>query len=512
MGSLYEYIASSVVDGELPEGFSLPELTDGENEIKWADGAFDGVIMYHMGAAEVSKNDRTLISDAVRAAAARDYELADQLFIMLGNQTRAITIIDDLQSYIVEKKHALDPNNLYEYAIHLLFETDDRECLKFALSILELFETDTHEDLKSAIRTIGLSDEFALFAIFVMLHWKDGNDEIWNLAQKIHGWGRIHAIEHIEPDSEEIRSWLLTEGVHNSVMSAYSALTCWTKSDAEAVLNDQPTYEQFAGIRDIIKGLLDEGPVQGLSAIENADDVIGRFLDIAQSMPLVLGDYEVIYAIWSYYREEVSGKCEIAMICRKLLHTYNCRCLILDAVKQGDCIDMAIDTGVDCKPYIMQLLKTSFEEKYFLCNYLMHDASYKDETLEIFRENLPLEDMKTEPTLTLGLGNEYWRQSALEFLMQELRQYPYEGQDFIETGLRSAPVRTRNGALYVLEHWVTEESKSLAVVLPHFYELLSDLKEIEPDDKVRARMDQLLSGATAFKEEVVDADDLDDID
>ena len=31
--------------------------------------------------------------------------------------------------------------NLFEYAIHLLFESDNRECLKFGLSLLELFKT-----------------------------------------------------------------------------------------------------------------------------------------------------------------------------------------------------------------------------------------------------------------------------------------------------------------------------------------------------------------------------------
>jgi len=44
--SIYELIKSSIQsDGSLPEDFSLPqEKTDG---ISWADGAMDGVFLYH---------------------------------------------------------------------------------------------------------------------------------------------------------------------------------------------------------------------------------------------------------------------------------------------------------------------------------------------------------------------------------------------------------------------------------------------------------------------------------
>ena len=70
-----------------------------------------------------------------------------------------------------------------------------------------------------------------------------------------------------------------------------------------------------------------------------------------------------------------------------------------------------------------------------------------------------------------------------------------------EAGLQSAPVRTRNGALNVLESWVTATEKPLSEMLPDMWELLSKLSEIEPDEKVSARMKKLLSGAVAFGQE-----------
>ncbi|MBQ3290864.1 MAG: hypothetical protein IJH43_00635 [Mogibacterium sp.] len=319
MNSLFEYISSAVVDGELPRDFSLPDITD-ENELRWADGAQDGVAIYHMSIPEVSKDDRTLISDALRAASIGVYSLADEIFEMLGRHTPAIILIDDLQSYILENKSKLNAENLFEYAMHLLFESDDRECVKFGLSVLELFKTDRKKDLKGAIRTIGLSDEFALFAIFVMLHWENSNQEIWELAKRVHGWGRIHAIERIEPDTEEIRHWLLMEGVHNDVMPAYSALTCWEKSDAGTVLRNGPSKEEFSAIGDIIAGLLDEGPVTGISELPDCEEIISVYLDVAGKMVLTEADREVVNMILEFYREKLSDTCPIAVKCRELLH------------------------------------------------------------------------------------------------------------------------------------------------------------------------------------------------
>lgn len=499
MAALFEYISSAVVNGELPEDFSLPSLTDDETELKWADGAHDGVTMYHMAIPEISKDDRTLISDAVRAASKRDYDLADSLFRMLGKHLQAIVVIDDLQSYIIDNQRKLDAKNLFEYAMHLLFESDDRECVKFGLSLLELFKTDDKNDLKETIRTIGLSDEFALFVIFVMLKWENGNEEIWELAKKLHGWGRIHAIERIEPNTEEIRKWILIEGVHNDVMPAYSALTCWEKSNAEDILRRGPSREEFTAIGEIIYGLLDEGPAPGISKIYDSHEILSVYLDTAGTMELILDDYEVIDEILGYYEEEYSDKCPIALECKRLLHTYHARCLILDAVKQGRRLELAIDSGVDIKPYVFDLMNSSIEDNYHMCRYLMHDHEYRSKTIDLYRRKLPLEEMKTQPTKTHGLGREYWRQSAVEFLLQELRHYPCEGMDFVEVALQSAPVRTRNGALYVLEFWVTATEKPLSELLPDMWELISKLSETEPDDKVRDRMKKLLAGAVVFE-------------
>lgn len=501
--SLFEIISSAIVDGELPKDFSLPRLSDEENGIVWADGAMDGVGVYHMGFSEMSEEDHELMARAVQTAAERDFNNADELFCELGEKTRALFCIDELQSYVIDHKDELNLGNVYEYGIHALVDSTNRECLKFGLSLLELFNTDSNEALKDAIRTVGLSDEFSIFSIFVMLRWEDGNNEVWQLAKKIHGWGRIHAVERIEPDTDEIKRWILKEGVHNSILPAYSALTCWQKSSVAELLREPLSKEEFRGVRDIIEGLLDEGPVSGISEIEDADKMIIEFLNQAKSLASELGDYEVIREIRIHFEDEESENPVIVSLCQDILAMSECKNLVLEAVKSGHAVGLARDLNLEYKEDVFNAMKSDFEDKNHLCALLMNDSGYRERVIDVFRQKLPLSEMRTQPTMSHGLGRDYWRQSAIEYLLQELRAYPLEGQDFVKTALQSSPIRTRNGGLHVLEKWVSAKAVSLPELLPEFQRLLCRLREIEPDDNIKNRMDRLISGATVFDDKLI---------
>lgn len=135
--SLYDSISSSIVDGQLPADFSLPD-NSGDGEVRWSDGAMDGVSIYHMGFQEISKEERILMEEAVQAASEANIDGADELFCRLGQKVRAVSMIDELQSYIVEKKDVLSANNLFRYAVHAAVDSADRECVKFGLCLLEL--------------------------------------------------------------------------------------------------------------------------------------------------------------------------------------------------------------------------------------------------------------------------------------------------------------------------------------------------------------------------------------
>ena len=54
-------------------------------------------------------------------------------------------------------------------------------------------------------------------------------------------------------------------------------------------------------------------------------------------------------------------------------------------------------------------------------------------------------------------------------------------------------------ALKALESWVKEKNTPISELLPEMHKLLLTLRDIEPDEKVKKRMDELISGKTEFE-------------
>ena len=284
--SLYEIIGQNMKDGILPEDFSLPEEGDG---VRFADGAKDGILLYHARPAELTEEGRRQMAKALELAAALKKKEADAAFTELGRLISAVSVIDAFSDYILDHAKELDPQNVFKTALYLIMLSKDREAVKFGLAVVELLQP-AGETLKSVIRRIGLSDEFTLFAVWNMQHWDGGNEEIFDLARKVHGWGRIHAVESLEPDTEEIRDWLLHEGIRNAVMPEYSALTVWNKARVAERLKGPLTQSEFESVTRILSALLSEGPVPGISAVANAEEAIADYL--AQAVHFSLDEEE----------------------------------------------------------------------------------------------------------------------------------------------------------------------------------------------------------------------------
>ena len=287
-------------DRHLPDGFRLPELED-EKLARFADGAIDGIFIYHTEHQTISDEARELLVKAMKAVGKGNREEAKKRFEELGTKARSISAIDDLQQYIIDHKESVSAENVVKFALYTLYNTADRESLKFALSMLELVRLDD-DSLKDILRVVGLSDEFTLFVIFIMQQWENANEEIFRLARRTKGWGRIHAIERLIPDTPEIRDWLLREGIHNTVLPAYSALNCWEGSEAENLLfSGNVSPEDFAAISNLMGALLDEGPCPGLSELEKSDEVVKAYLRRAKEMPSESIDGAVIDKIKERY-------------------------------------------------------------------------------------------------------------------------------------------------------------------------------------------------------------------
>ena len=301
--SIYELIKDSLVEGKLPEGFCLPRTQ--EDDIVFADGALDGIYLYHAQPTEISDEDYSLLVEAIDMASNHDFEKANELFEKISINNRAITICDVLQGYIFNNSETILVDNMLEFAMKQIRFSNNIECIKYGLIILETICTN-NEELKEIVRTLSLSDEFTLYCVFIMNTWVNGNDEIFETAKKVCGWGRIHALRYLRvlmPREKEIREWMLKEGINNYVLPSYSALTVWKEANIGSILFVDPTREEFTYIGRIIDALLDESALLGISTLDKSKEILLKYLQKAREFKLENEDYEIIKHIMQYAKE-----------------------------------------------------------------------------------------------------------------------------------------------------------------------------------------------------------------
>jgi hypothetical protein len=100
-------------------------------------------------------------------------------------------------------------------------------------------------------------------------YWGDIDTHGFAMLDQVRsGWGRIHAVEWLSPDTQEIQDWLLMESYKNDIMGEYSALTCVKKSGLPRRIREKSlTQVEFASVSKLIHYLLLEGPVDGISGL-----------------------------------------------------------------------------------------------------------------------------------------------------------------------------------------------------------------------------------------------------
>lgn len=495
--SIYQQICDHITDGILDESFSLQdEDTDGA-PFKWAPGAMDGVAMYHMQHSGLDASQAKGMAKALKSAASGNYPEAEALFNVWTKENRAISVIDELQKYVIDHSARLDAGNVFQTALSMMLHSTHIECVKIGMELMELFLVND-EKVREVIRRLGLYDEFTIFAVWNMQKWEDGNSEILKLAKKVHSWGRIHAVERLEPETDEIRHWLLTEGTVNGVVNAYSSLTCWQKANAEEILFGQLTEEEFKGITTLIDGLLDERPVPGISELEDAENMLLRFLEIAPHYNLTGQDYDVILSVQHWADDEDVQLPSVSAACDKILRSSSCTDTIRDTVKEGKALRLAEELDIPFRDDLLKCLEKDFDHNYSNCGYLMDSPDYVEPTLQLFRKNLPLSDMEGEPEDNLGLGEEYRSYNQLQFILQELGSYPLMGMEFMIAGLKSPVISNRNRVLANLKIWVQERQMPLSELSPELYTLVGQLREKEVNDGAMEMIVPLLEGQTIF--------------
>lgn len=502
--SLYEYIKANCIDGVLPDTFSLPQDEE-PGKIRFADGAKDGMLMYHSMETPLDENGRVkmqelvqLISDTSQDSATQ-IQAADTALEAFMQEHRALSVIDEVQGYIRENNTKWNAPNIYHYGLRQVLTSDKKECVKFGLELLELF-TLKEERAKEAVRILGLSDEFTLFSLFIMMQWEKGNEEIFELAKKVKGWGKVHAVERLEPATEEIKKWFLKEGIKNQILPEYSAFVCFEKAEVEkCLLKKTPgeiAIDEFQSISSILSAMLNEGPMEGISAVENRHEVLTAYLEHAKAFSekdaLELAVYEDILKIKRYADDDAVGDAGLSETCQAFFELPGCRKTVETALKQGQGVELGKILGLDYRKVLWECIQNQFDENYYKVSYLLDEETYVEPVIQLFTEKLPLETMATGPADEMGLEPKFENYRKLLFVIQNLYDKPGAGKELLKVALNSPVVNNRNMAVNVLTSWTKMQEKPLKEIAPDMYDTISYAAAKEVRDDVKARMQELL--------------------
>lgn len=497
--SIYKIICEAVNhNGVLEPSFILPDEKP-EAEMKWAPGAFDGVIFYHMGGGEFNPENVEYKSLTEIVKLASDGNIDEGIKKAEGFACTGVVLphIDDLHKFIGEQQDVLDSGNILLLAYRLMVEGTLKEMVKMGLAILELFDTNQSEDFKRPIRTLALCDEFTLYSGFIIPSWDRADEELFDIVKKVEGWGRVHLIRILKADTEEIKTWLLENGVHNAVLPAYSGLDCYEKTDFLEYLKSPMSKVRYQGMADIISALLDEGPVPGISEIEERKELLRLFLQVTSNRnDLDSEDYGKILELIDYLADE-GNELTDPLPQAKMLIDDKAKDVVTRDLQQGRYFGIAKRMGLAYEPYAYKAVMNNLKDNEWWAAQLIESGYKSDELLAYIEKEIKLGESNLKQDNQEGKLVDV--PGIFDYVLQAIRHQVSKGEKFVFVGLTSPERRVRNGSVKVLQCWIEDTNKSLKEISPTLYAHLAEIVDDESSPELQEKMREILDNKYSGK-------------
>ncbi|NTF97841.1 hypothetical protein [Rhizobium rhizogenes] len=303
--SIFEFLKNCPDETDF-EGLTLPdESTFTEpNGLRWSAGAKDGVFGHHAGVANEHAKD--IFAALQRCCKALTLDSLQTLYDALMRDIGAIGAADSLVSLIATYSSA-DIEKLYRIASWLAMRSPDREPVKFGIVLLGIVRTSLPP--VSTFMTLGQHSEFTLYSAVALSNLFASPERerlLWQLAQKVHGWGRIQIVERLASTTDErIKGWLLREGYKNTVMHEYLAYTCAVNGNLLGALKTEPIDQNLLrGAGGILQALIYGGPAEDISDYADGAAATQLFIKhVKQSDPVDLDILLPLNTIKSFLNE-----------------------------------------------------------------------------------------------------------------------------------------------------------------------------------------------------------------
>lgn len=510
--SIYWHIINHLQDdacGLKEGGEELPDeqLVRGDSGIGWTAGALDGVFGNHGGPDEVAANKARETLQAIRNLTRKASDKnADRLYSLLVGGS-SLTIVDPLLEAITSSDD-LDHERLQTVALWLAMEAADREAVKIAIAILGLYRGSGNRDV---LMTLGKHEEFTLYAVVALQNTQDDwENALWQLAQHVRGWGRIHIIERLsETEDEYIKDWMLREGYQNEIMYEYTALICAQTGGLLAALQKLAADDELLkGAGQILSTLISGrggGPAEGIESYRDGAAATESYLRLISGRD---NDIEVLVhtnKIEQFLIDEEDGisslpddissewlsrQEDLAGLIKRISSQPGWEEKVRSGLKAPERQEFWTATegaeilGIDVWEVYFERIQNG--EDYWWNAMQTSDPERVDRLIEHAERTFPLDEIATGAGEELGLGEKFQAHQGLDWVLQDLRRFPGKGWTLIRTGLLSPVVRNRNMSVNALAAWKRESwPKDAEVLLRKSY-------DVEPNEQTKELMKNVL--------------------
>ena len=491
--SIYEVIKENMTpDGKLPYGFE-PYPNNDPSQFGFIPGAQDGIGMYITG----ENADKSAMELAELITSDPDIDSIAKI----ASEYRALSVVDKLVDIIYERRASVDPRRLADLAGQLAFESSETEAVKIGISLLGLFDLSHIPEIVNKLCILAAYEDFTMYVVtaFRSSDAEGFNNILFEIAKKVHGWGKIDVVERLEPKTAEIRRWLITEGCTNAVGNNYLGLECARKGDMISVLRGNMDEELFDGICVIMSALVSDGPADGMEEYEHAVEAMMLFAKAAPERISTMFQLISLFEVRDWLsKNQTEGMTELIALYDEFADNPRWSNLVLEKLDSPEsdefyiAVEIGEKMGLDVTDKVTEAIKAMPYRYYGFLNIPYRNPQLAHEMTEFLEDILPLNEIAAgmgEYFFSPTLKNEH---HCLDFALQEIQNYPHMGEKLIAAALGSPVTRERNGACRALEKWSEQLGLPVSEMSPELYTLVKKIAPTEMNSELKNRLNKLL--------------------
>jgi hypothetical protein len=486
--------------GPVPNGGDpLPdEPPKDPSVVRWGGGSFDGILALRGGRA---RGDEPLVAASSVLHLVRTDPSAETVHATaerLGALTSPQQIDRLLRAVLADR--SLDRERLAAFARWLCVHGTRRELVKTGIALLGASGTPNDREL---IARLGLLEELTLYAVVALANVLDDSEgAIFDLAQQVNGWGRIHAVYRLAGSTNpDVCRWLLRGGAENAIMTEEIAFIAATTGGLREALEGDVDADLLDHAGELLRALAVGGPAEDMSDYSDGGAAMRAFARHIRHQPPTLDRIERLRTLEQYVRGwardnphlSEQERDDLALQFTALLDRPDCEALVRQTLASDDiravrrAVAIASRFDIDARPTVLDWLHREPHDSYLWHWFAERtDGDRLPELLDLAETLLDFETLASGPSNDVGLGLEYEPDQCLQSVIVRLCDFPPQGWRAVRTGLNNRVIATRNVALRVLKAWPRDQWPA------DVEQVLTALLWREPDDGVRRSIRELL--------------------